>query len=69
MRFWNRDLKEAIVNTEFSLAKRINSLMDYGKGVLHDDWMDKDGLVLEPDMLLPDRHHRFLEYNSHDPPD
>ena len=67
-RFWNRELREPIINTQFSLANRLNRLMDYGKSVLHEDWMDKDGLLLEPEMLVPDRHQRFLEYDTPTPP-
>jgi hypothetical protein len=66
--FWNRALKRPIINTEYSLTKRLNRLFDYDKGALAEDWRGRDGLVLEPGMMVPERHHRFAQYDSVHPP-
>ena len=66
--FWNRRLSRPIINTDYSLANRLDRQFDYDKGALPDYWLDKDKLVLEPEMLVPELHHRFLEYESPTPP-
>jgi hypothetical protein len=62
--FWNHDLQAAIVNT-FSLYKRIQRLTDDGGEVLHRDFREMaDGASIPLNMLKPERHHRYYEYDT-----
>jgi len=46
--FWNRTLKQPIINIECSLTNRFRHIPALPK-----QWEDKDGLILEPEMLAP----------------
>jgi len=71
--FWNHRLDKPIINNCFSFWRRqtyMENLTDAEnpevteRKVLHDDWSQKDNFIIEPDMLIPERHQTFYEYDE-----
>lgn len=73
MDFWNHTLEKPIINDRYSLWGRTVNLINVADSdkpsgadpqVLHSDWIKKEETVLEPDMIIPERHHKFYEYDN-----
>ena len=71
--FWSHKLKKPIINNKYSLWRRTTNLANVSKeanpevkvhNVLHSDWTGKGGMIIEPSMLLPERHQAYYEYNN-----
>ena len=75
--FWGHKLKKPLINNKYSLWRRSTNMINLSEddnpettshSVLHPDWKGKDNMVIEPDMLIPERHQSFYEYDSGDDP-
>src|SRR3990172_10956963 len=49
--FWERRLKQPIINFRCSQHRKFKGIKP-----LHEDWIDKENLLLQPEMLTPERH-------------
>lgn len=73
MDFWDHKLEKPIINKEYSLWRREIHMLNLDEAlrsspemidVLHPDWKGKDNTIIKPQMLSPDRHQTFYEYDD-----
>lgn len=61
--FWNRELKEPVININCSLMRRTKFVP-----ALPPQWENQDSLTLQPEMLSPERFQPApLAFNREDP--
>jgi len=67
--FWDHSLKNPIINDRYSFWRRINNMITPdknnkdAKSPVHADWKGKEAMVIKPEMLIPERHQDFYEYD------